>query len=233
VPAADVINPKRTIPRATILGTLISSALYILGTIAVMGVVPMHQLAQSSAPFSDAAQLMFGKVGAVIVTCAALISTLGAINGWILLQGQVPFAAAKDKLFHRAFAKESSNGTPYFSLIISSVLITILLFFSSGSLVSIFTFMILLATMATLFVYLFSCIAEIKLMIKKPKSFSGGVLTRDIVICFLAVAYIIWTIIGSGWQMILYGLLLFITGIPFYIWMYFHHRLPKEPEEAV
>ena len=53
-------DPHRTIPRATLLGILIATALYILGTIVVLGVVPREQLVHSTAPFADAASMMWG-----------------------------------------------------------------------------------------------------------------------------------------------------------------------------
>jgi len=60
VPAGDVVDPKRTIPRSTILGITIATLLYVFGTIAVMGLVPREQLVHSVAPFSDAARVLWG-----------------------------------------------------------------------------------------------------------------------------------------------------------------------------
>src|ERR1051325_4591238 len=60
VPAGDVRNPERTIPLATIFGITVAALLYVLGTVVVLGVVPRAQLVTSVAPFSDAAQLMWG-----------------------------------------------------------------------------------------------------------------------------------------------------------------------------
>jgi APA family basic amino acid/polyamine antiporter len=58
VPAGDVVDPDKTIPRATILGTLISSMVYILGTTVVLGVIPRDTLIHSGAPFADAAGII-------------------------------------------------------------------------------------------------------------------------------------------------------------------------------
>lgn len=99
VPAGDVVDPKRTIPRSTILGITIATLLYVLGTIAVMGLVPREQLVQSVAPFSDAARVLWGPWGATIISLAVILSAIGALNGWTLLMGQVPMAAAQDRLF--------------------------------------------------------------------------------------------------------------------------------------
>ena len=99
VPADDVEDAERTIPRSTILGISIAATLYVLGTVVVMGVVPRDQLVKSVAPFSDAAEMMWGPWGAMGVSLAVILSSIGALNGWTLLMGQVPMAAAHDKLF--------------------------------------------------------------------------------------------------------------------------------------
>ena len=63
VPAGDVRDPERTIPRSTVLGIAIAATLYVLGTVVVMGVLPREQLVHSLAPFSDAARVMWGRAG--------------------------------------------------------------------------------------------------------------------------------------------------------------------------
>jgi amino acid transporter len=71
VPAGDVIDPQRTIPRATLLGTAVSALIYLLGTAVVMGVVPRETLIHSAAPFADAARLMWGEWAATVIALAA------------------------------------------------------------------------------------------------------------------------------------------------------------------
>ena len=78
------------------LGTLISASIYILGTTVVMGVIPLEALAKSSAPFADAASAMWGTWAGWLISVAAIISSLGALNGWTLMLAQVPMAAAHD-----------------------------------------------------------------------------------------------------------------------------------------
>src|SRR5690349_2468662 len=70
VPAGDVTDPKRTIPLSTVLGIAIATLLYVLGTIAVIGLVPREQLTNSVAPFSDAARVLWGNWGATAISIA-------------------------------------------------------------------------------------------------------------------------------------------------------------------
>ncbi len=233
IPADDIENPRRNIPRATIIGTVISALLYIFGTIAVMGVIPMHTLAQSNAPFADAARVMFGSIGAIVIAIAAIISSFGALNGWILLQGQVPLAAAKDNLFPKSFAKLTKHGTPIVGLIAASTLITILLYLGyNQSLVQEFTTIILLATVTILIIYLFTCMAELILFIQQPEKFSKLNLTKASIVTIVATGYILWAIIGAGKNIVFYGALLFFSSVPVYVWVRYRNRASQASHQA-
>ncbi|MGH8247243.1 MAG: amino acid permease, partial [Gammaproteobacteria bacterium] len=145
VPSDDVENPGLTKARATIIGTLATALIYILGTVVVMGVIPSSALAVSNAPFADAAGKLWGSWAGYAVGIGACISCFGALNGWLLLQGQIPLAAARDGLFPAAFGQLSRYGTPARALIISSLLVSILMIANySKTLVEQFTFIILL-----------------------------------------------------------------------------------------
>jgi APA family basic amino acid/polyamine antiporter len=74
IPADDVKDPGRTIPRATILGTVIAAFVYVFGTVAVMGLLPPSTLAISTAPFADAAGQAWGSWAAYAVAGGAAIS---------------------------------------------------------------------------------------------------------------------------------------------------------------
>ena len=220
VPAEDVHDPTRTIPRSTIIGTAIAAAVYILGTVAVMGVIPAEALTTSGAPFADAATKMWGSWAGDAVAVGAIVSAFGALNGWILLQGQVPMAAARDGLFPRVFARLSRNGTPVVGLVVSSVLVTGLMAMNyNATLVDQFTFVILLATLTTLIPYAYSAAAQVMLFITDREHFNSARLGRDTVVAALAFAYSMWAIAGSGYQVVFRGFLLLMAGLPVYLWV--------------
>lgn len=230
VPAGNVVDPKRNIPRATIIGTLIAAAVYIISTIAIMGVVKPEILAKSSAPFAIAAAAIFGHWGGIAIAVVAVIATFGTLNGWVLMQGQVPYAAAKDGLFPKAFGRLTrTGGTPAIGLVVSSILITGLLALRYGaSLVDQFTFIILLAVLASLIPYILTAGAELLIYIKEPEKFSRKRLIRSSVFASLAFLYAFWTIIGAGPETVYYGMILFFTGIPVYIWQKWATRKSDE-----
>jgi len=221
VPAGDVRDPERTIPRATLLGISAAAILYVLGTTTVMGVIPRAQLERSSSPFSDACAAMWGHWAGGLVAIAALISSLGALNGWTLLMGQVPMAAANDGLFPSWFGKRSKRGVPAIAIILSASLATILLLvLASGShgLVAFYNFVVSLSTMAAVIPYVFCSLAGVILIPRMggPAAATGKSFW---VVEIVAFSFAMWTIYGCGAEAVLYGLLLLLLGVPLYAWM--------------
>ncbi|RZQ65905.1 amino acid permease [Amycolatopsis suaedae] len=220
VPAGDVREPRKTIPRATLIGTIVTAVVYVLGTVAVLGVVPRERLAESTAPFADAAGAVFGGWAADVVAAGAAIAAFGALNGWILLQGQVPMAAAKDGLFPARFGRVGRRGAPVFGLVCSSVLITVLMAMNyTANLVSQFTFVILLATLTTLIPYAYSAAAQLMALAKRREPVDRWRLVRDVAVAGLAFAYSLWAIAGAGAEVMAKGLLLLLAGMPVYVWL--------------
>jgi APA family basic amino acid/polyamine antiporter len=165
-----------------------------------------------------------------------MISTLGALNGWILIQGRVPLAAAQDGLFPKAFAQVSgSRKTPVVGLVASSVLLSALMGMNyQSSLSNMFVKIIVLATITTLVPYAFSAGAQLMLMFKDPERFSGRRLALDATIAVLAFAYSFWMVYGAGETYIAQGFLLLLAGIPVYIWIKWRQSeaitaIPVEP----
>ena len=117
IPSASVENSSSTIRKATIFGTLITIFVYVLSSAAIMGIIPAETLAKSTAPFADAAAMFWGESAKYWVAGGAVISTLGALNGWILIQGQIPMAAAQDDLFPKVFGKLNKNGSPIIGIV--------------------------------------------------------------------------------------------------------------------
>lgn len=104
MPAGEVVDPVRTIPRATIYGVLLAACVYMAVSAVTMGVLPAEQLSASSAPLADVARLMWGEIGGVLVAVGAVIATFGTLNGFTLLTGQVPGAARWTAFFRTVWA---------------------------------------------------------------------------------------------------------------------------------
>ena len=80
IPSDETKDPKKTIPLALFWGTVTATAVYVLALAGVMALIPLDQLASSTHPFADAANLVFGSWGASLVGIGALISIGGALN---------------------------------------------------------------------------------------------------------------------------------------------------------
>ncbi|MBN2416981.1 amino acid permease [bacterium] len=219
IPSDYVKNPARTIPAATVTGTMLAALLYITATVAVMGVIPRTVLSLSSAPFADAAASIWGRPARYAVAAGAAISCFGALNGWILLQGHLPRIIAGDRLFPRAFSRTTLKGAPVFGLLLSSTAVTLLLILNyTKGLVAKFTFIIMLATLATLVPYLFCSISEI-IIRRKNSSLPAGRRRAGLLLLSLAgLLYSAWAVAGLGWSIIGWGLGLMLTGVPVYLY---------------
>lgn len=220
VPAGEAENPGHNILLATVLGTLVASLVYIVSTTVIMGIIPIKTLAHSTAPYADAAESIFGWWGGKMIALGAVISCFGTLNGWTLLQGQIPFAAAKDHLFPAAFAKESRFLTPAFALCASSIFISLLLLLTlSNNLVTQFTFIILLATLSSLIPYFLTVMSELVLFITRRESFKLRYPKLSLLVSVIAGIYAFWMVIGAGNEVVFYGTLLFLSGVPVYVWI--------------
>lgn len=239
VPAEEVKDPKRTIPRATMLGTAVTALVYIAATIAVMGVIPLTTLQNSSAPFADAAQSVFGGSWGTWVAVLGMIATFGCLNGWILLTARVSLAASQDGVFPRFFGVLKGRGsTPVYGLIAAAVLVTGLTFMNyTQSLVDQFAFIILLATLTTVVPYAFAAASELVLFLKEPAMFATKRFVRDSIVAVLGFGYAVWAMYATGSESIAKGYLLLMFGIPVYLFMKWERsreRIPmrSESEEA-
>jgi APA family basic amino acid/polyamine antiporter len=217
IPDAKIKDPVRNIPRATMLGTIVTAILYTASCTAVILLIPAATLANSNAPFADAAQLLWGAGAGRFVALCGAVSAIGCLNGWTMLQGEVPLVMARNGVFPARFAQVSARGTPTFSLVVTSALVTLLVLANAEkSMVSIFTFMILLATTASLVMYGICAVALLRL------HFTGrlaGARTRTpalAVVGSLAAGYSLWALLGAGSEAVLWGAALLAAGVPVY-----------------
>jgi APA family basic amino acid/polyamine antiporter len=218
VPAGDVDDAQRTIPRSTILGITIAALLYVLGTIAVMGVVPREQLVKSVAPFSDAARLLWGSWGATGISIAVMLSSIGSLNGWTLLMGQVPMAASRDGLFPPFFGWLSLRGVPAIGIVVSAAFATALVLIQaagSPGFSAFYNLVVGLSTMAAVISYAFCALAS---GLVAARAAGGGPIPRPTLVEVIAFVFAVFTLYGCGAEPVLYGLLLLVLGIPVFIW---------------
>ena len=222
VTAGELKNPEKNVRKSTIYGIIIAAVIYILISLGSMGAMANSELAMSTAPLTDIITKALGRNVGKILTIAVVICILGTTIGWILSTARVSYAAGEDGVFPKFFGKlHPKYGTPVNSLIIGSVLVNILLVMNyQKGMVSAFTFITILATLSFLPVYLLTVAAEIMLMFKNEKNFTLTLFIKKSIIPLIAFIYTIWTIYGSGAETVMWGFILMLIGIPFYIYNY-------------
>lgn len=222
IPAGDVHEPDKTIPRATLIGTLAAAAVYLLSTTAVFGAVEHKQLASSDAAFAVAAQNMFGSWAGNAVAVVAVVSCLGAMNGLLLLSGQIPMAAEFDGLAPKAFGKLNIHHAPGTGLIISGALAAFVLWFqlSGGAgLGEAVATLVLVSAVATMVSYAFSAAAEIKWLVLDKGKIPVAHLARKMTVAILALTFTIMAFYGGGHEEVYWLWMLIVLGVPIYIYI--------------
>lgn len=227
IPAAASDNPKRNIPLATLLGVTIAAIFYAAVSAIVMGVVPNAVLVNSPAPIAAAAGIVFGPWGQWLVTIGAIISCCGTLNGWILVQGQIGMAAADDGLFPHLFSRRNKADMPTWSLIITSVLISILLLLTNApNLVDQVQTLILVAITGSLIAYFYTTIAEVIWLIRHE--LHSKISKLHMLIALLAGLYSLWAFFGSGKSLVFYVAMLLFSSFPLYALVVWRKRHRKD-----
>ncbi|WP_205481524.1 amino acid permease [Sphingomonas arenae] len=217
LPAGKVENAERVVPLATMAGTLLAGIATLGACAAVLFLLPGDIAATSSAPFADAIAPALGSSAGTLIALFALISALGALNGWILVSGEVPLSMAQARVFPAWFGKTTALGTPVRSQVVSSLIATALLAANyTRGLSGVFTFMILVSTVSALVLYGAAALAALKQRQAVVASIAG--------LAFTAFAF--W---GAGLEASLWGLGLLLTGVPIY-WL--NRRSNREAERA-
>ncbi len=201
-----VVKPDVNIPRAIVFGTLFVGAIYFFICSGIVLMMPTEQLAASNAPFKDFVEAQWAREPALLVSLFAVVSVIGAMNGFTMLQGELPRAMAERGMLPRWFKRIDSNGTARPGLVLGSILSTILVVSSSsGTLGGLFTFMALLTTSSALWFYLVCAIAALKFRLAVP-------------FAALAVVFSLWTLVGAGFLSSALSLVLMVAGLPLYFW---------------
>jgi APA family basic amino acid/polyamine antiporter len=220
IPADKVANAGRAIPIATLFGAVVTALICAVACTTVLLLVPPATLARSNAPFVDLAAQFWGDGAGKMIAVFAAISGFGALNGWILLQGELPRAMAMRGEFPRIFARESVRSTPGFALCFGSALVTLLILANyQKSMVSIFTFMILLSTTACLVMYALCSAALLRLQWIGQLGAARKGSAALAIVGVMATAYSLWAIIGAGADAVAWGALLLCLGVPLYFWL--------------
>ncbi len=132
--AADIENPKRSIPRSLLYGTVIVITIYLLVNVAYLNLLPFYGdpaainafdkgiiFAEKDRVGTAAVSQMFSDNAAPIMAVLIMISAFGCNNGIILAGGRVYQAMAKDGLFFAKMTQNNARGVPGYALWIQGI----------------------------------------------------------------------------------------------------------------
>lgn len=124
--AGVVRNPARNVPLATLGGIVIAGLVYLVSSVLMMGIVPVDQLASSSAPFALVAGQMFGAWAIPVIAAAAALKATGTLGGWMLVTGESGARAAHRGYLPAIFGRLRANGSAGWGLLLVALSMTAL-----------------------------------------------------------------------------------------------------------
>lgn len=211
-----VENAERNVPRATIVGTLLAGTIYLLCSSALTLLLPREALAVAESPFAlFFSTLVHPALGAIVAAFVA-VAALGALNGLVLVQAEMPLAAAREGLLPAWVARFNRREIPWRIHLISSGLATIVVIANyTETLSQLFTFMVLVTTSVSLIFYLVCTLAALRLRLQNRLAGSAGF----VAVALAAILYCLWAFYGAGIEPTLWSLGMTAVAIPVYLLM--------------
>jgi len=229
VAAGRVTNPEKTIPRATLIGTLIVAIFYVAIVAIGMLVVPQATLAASDAPFVTIVDHLLGPGNGRWISLFVVISGLGCLNGWTLLASELTRTLASRGLLPAVLGDGNRFGAPWASLLMTGALATVVgLMNYSASLVGAFTKLSLIVSAANLPLYVCCSFAIFALLRRDPAGLSPGLWIAGLG----GIAFAAFAFFGVGWEAFIWALVLSLLGVPIYFWMRWRRPVQATPGTA-
>jgi basic amino acid/polyamine antiporter, APA family len=218
----EINNPKRNLPLALGLGTLLVIATYVALNVVFVTVMPIDYFMQLNATPNKIAAVevagrISGNIGMVLVAGLIVVTTLNSANSSILMSSRIMYAMARDKMFfYKAASVHPKYNTPDVALFIQAFWAIALVF--SGT----FDQLTDMLVFASFIFYGSTALGVIILRIKHPEierkyKVIGYPFVPALFFLF-CVALFIMTIINQPYEAI-WGLTLMATGLPVYWWL--------------
>jgi amino acid transporter len=213
LPASEVKDPRKTIPKAIITGMIIVTIFYLLTNFVVYGLQKWIVLQATKIPLVLTGTILLGTAGAVIMAIGALVSVSGSDESGILGTARLSYAMSIDGLFPKLFSKEHPKyQTPYMALLVQGTIAFVLCIFSGLSdLISFSVFNLA-------FAFLLTCLALLVLGKRKHTKKLHGQRILPIIGILICLYLITMYLLGSTPLFIkIIGIIVIIFGIPLYV----------------
>ena len=212
----EIKNPEKNLPFGVFLSFIVIIIIYAAVTFILTGVLAPEQLMGNLTPVASAGEVIFGKIGFVLISIAALMAFISVANVGTLSASRYPMAMSRDHIFPHIFGKINHNGSPAVSIVISVVLIIIMILFLDPLKIA------KLASAFLLLVFAFISLAVIIMRESKIQSYDPGF--RSPLYPWMQIGGIVsafWLIIEMGWFPILFSLVLILLS---FIWYWYYAR---------
>lgn len=204
VAAERIRDPARNVARATLGGVVLTGLLYLFVSTGIVLAMPGDALAASTAPVALFVQTYLGEGAGLAVAAFAAIATIGCLNGWVLVQGEVPLGMARAGLLPRWIARTSRRDVPVGVLLVSSSLASLLVLSNTArSTAGLVDFMLRLTAASCLWLYLGACAAALAMGLSRALALVG-------------IGFGLWALWGAGAEAGGLSLVLMLTALPLY-----------------
>ena len=120
-------DPNRNLPRSMIVGVASVIVVYLLVNLALLSVLPVDDLARSTLPAADAAQILLGGRGRQIITVLSLVSLPPLLNAIMMIGTRILFAMGRDGLLWRRTAEVTAGGAPVAATVVTTAVAVVLI----------------------------------------------------------------------------------------------------------
>lgn len=211
VTAGVIENPRAIVPKAVVFGTITVAVLYILNSVGIMGLVPLDQLAVSTAPYADAVKSLLGNGADKLIALIASLACIGTLNAWTLMSAQMAYSAAQDGVFPPVFGITNKHGAPVANLLISFFgMVPLLALAMNNDLLTQLGTIIDISVTVFLLIYGLCMVAYLKMFARSSIVYTA--------IASLGLIFSVWAIFAASITNALLCLAFTATGIPIYWW---------------
>ena len=207
-------NAKRNIPKSIVICVAITTAIYILVSLAAVSVVPWQLLAESGAPMALVAQQGFGTSAGTLLGIFALFATSSTVLIMIIAASRMLFGMAEDKAMPKILLKVGKRKTPYVCIMVIAMVSLVFIMYTGIKDIA------LLVDFSAFFVFAMINLSTIILRFTQPSTkrlfrvpLSIGRMPMLPLLGFLISSYMI---LHFSIPLIWYGVIIMVAGYVFY-----------------
>jgi len=196
----EVHNPKKTIPRATLIALGTATILYLLVATTVLAVLGATRLSQSSSPLEEAMVAVGSGFGVAIVAAGALLTTFNEGLSDLLGVSRVAFAMGRESDLPSGLSRLGSGQNPWRSVVFVGVISMLVAAFAP------FYVAVAVSSFGTLLYYTVTNLSALRLS-RQQRMFPRALAVAGLVGCLLLAFSLAPEEVGIGLAILLSGIL--------------------------